>query len=301
MRIRTLVKASVVAIVLGVVFTGIGYSINGNFSLNNRVALTMNDSPNANTISKNEELQPFKNIDIEVDVNDIKIIPSDKYKIDMRYQDKNTHVEYKVENDTFVLKQETYTKNNNYNFNLNKEDRNYINIYVPKDINLNDINIISDVASVNINDIVAKNLDISCDVGNVEASNCNMENLKIETDTGNIEIKNLESDFTETYSNIGNIIIKDSIINKRFEASSDIGNIEANGKLYGKINVDANLGNIEINIDEDKDLYNYNIQNDLGVFKVDGKKHTKALNVNNNCNNNVTIQCDTGKIELNFK
>lgn len=301
MRFKTLVKASCVAIVVGCIFTGAGYIINGNFSLNNKVVFTMNDSPKVNTISKNEELKPFKNIDIEVDVNDIKIIPSDKYEIDLRYQEKNTYVEYKVENETFVLKQETYNKNSNYNFNLNKEDRNYINIYVPKDSIIEDINIISDVASVGVDNIIAKNLDIACDVGNVESKDCSIENVQIETDTGNIKVKNLQADFVETYSNIGNTVIQGSSINKRLEGSSDIGNIEVDGKLYGKTNLSANLGNIEVNIDEDKSLYNYNVKNDLGVFKVDGKKHHKALKVNNNCDNNINIQCDTGKIELNFK
>lgn len=56
-----------------------------------------------------------------------------------------------------------------------------------------------------------------------------------------------------------------------------------------------------MNIDEDKSLYNYNVKNDVGMFKVNGQKHHKALNVNNNCENNISIQCDTGKIELNFK
>ncbi|MGL5752095.1 MAG: DUF4097 family beta strand repeat-containing protein [Paraclostridium sp.] len=299
MKLKSIVKASVLAIAIGFIFTGIGYAINGSLSLNNVLVYT-NNNQDIKYLSKEEELEPFNNIDIKVDVNDIKIIPSDKYKIEFRYDEKNDKVEYKVEDEILVLKQEAINKND-YSINLKKEDRKYINIYVPTDIILEDITITSDVANVNLNNIASKYLDITCNVGNIKAKDCYIKDVKLKSDTGNIDINKLNSNYIEAYSNIGNIVMKDSINIGKLKMSSDIGNIEVDGKIYGESNISANVGNVEVNIDEDKKMYNYNIKNDLGSFKVDGKKYKKELKVDNKSENNINIQCDTGKIELNFR
>lgn len=297
MKVKTIVRTSVVAIVIGIIFTGIGYAINGSFSLSN--SLNYNRiSQNSKTISKSEEVKQFNNIDIDVAVNDVKIIPSDKYKIEVRYKIDKSYINYRVENNTLII-EENIKKNNNYNFK--KESKNYINVYIPKNTSIDDVKIVSDIANLSLNDMIANQLDITCNVGNIQSRDCSIENVKIETDTGNIEINNLETNFAETYSNLGNIVIKNSTINKKFDASNDLGNIDINGKLYGKSNITTDLGNIELSIDENRNLYNYNIKNDLGVFKLDGQKYNKHLNINNNCENDISIECGTGKVELNFK
>lgn len=289
MKIKTIVKIFIVTILIGVSLTGVGYAINESFYTNNL---------DSKVVFKNERLEKFNSIDIDIDINDVRIIPSDNYEIELSYKENEGNIQYRVDNNTLIIKEKNI-KNKNTNNNVNHE--NYINIYIPKNINLDNIKIVSDVANLSFNKVSSKQLDITCDVGNIKSSDCNIESLKIETDTGNIKINNLKSRVVETSSNLGNIVIKDSTIKERFEANNELGNIMVNGKLYGKSTITTELGNIEVSISENDDLYNCNIKNELGVFILDGQKHNKYLNINNNCKNDINIECGTGKIELNFK
>lgn len=260
MKLKNIVKITLIAMVIGLILTIAGCSINKGFSFDSTVDTNI---INISSIeSENEKLDKFVNIDIESEVSNIKIIPSDEYKIELKYIKDESIVNYEVKDNTLKIKQENLKKVNN-NMDLLKDEYNLIKIYVPKGFVMENINIVSNVGNISLDEINSNILSASCDVGNIE--------------------------------------IKDTNINKKLNISNDVGNIEVSGKIYGESNIKNNIGNIDIEVDEYKNLYNYKIKNELGILELDGKNYKKEVNADNKSENNLIINCETGRIELNFK
>jgi DUF4097 and DUF4098 domain-containing protein YvlB len=301
MKLKTIVKVSLVTIVVGFVFTGVGYAINGSFSFNNIGSYKLSNFKNTRMISESKELDSFENININADFNDIKIIPSDRYKLEFKYRESEGKVNYKVDKNTLTVEQDHIKRINGYDLNLNEEDRSSIRIYIPKDIKLDNLEVISSVSNVDFRDMDINYLNLSCDVGNIEIKNCKVNKATLLTYTGNIEVHNIEASKVKSYNDVGNIIISNSTIKECLEASNALGNIEIDGKLYGNVDIDADLGNVELYIDGKKELYNYKVSCDLGILKIDDKNQSKELEINNKSKNNIKVKCDAGNVELDFK
>lgn len=262
MNLKNIVKITLIAIVVGIILTVVGCSINGGFTVYKDME-TSTIFDNSKVVSKSEKLEEFNNIEIDVEVNSVEIIPSDKYFIEVKYIEGESYVNYEVKDNTLKIKQEITSKHKNYDINVLKEKNNSINLYVPKDSIMESIKIDSNVANIYLDEIVANKLSASCDVGNIE--------------------------------------IQDSIINKELDLSNDVGNIDVEGKIYGVCNVKNNIGNIELDLNENKSLYNYVVKNSLGIIELDGENYKKDINVDNNTENNINLKCETGRIGLSFK
>ena len=103
MKLKNIVKITLIAMVIGLILTIVGCSINKGFSFNNIVDTNV---INISSIeSENEKLDKFGNIDIEAEVSNIKIIPSDEYKIELKYIKDESIVNYEVKDNTLKIKQ----------------------------------------------------------------------------------------------------------------------------------------------------------------------------------------------------
>lgn len=301
MKSKTILKASIIAIIIGCVFTGVGYTINGGVSFEQINKKEHTRTKNIKMVNESKELETFKNIDMQVEINNIEIIPSDKYKIELRYGQDYGKIDYKIEKNTLIITQENRKRNFGYDLDFNENNKFYIKIYIPQNTEFDKIDIVSNVANIKLEELYINKLNLSCDVGNTEINKCKINESNLSTDTGNMELQGIEASKVEAYGNLGNITIHDSNVSDSLKADNDLGNIEVSGKIYGEIYIGADLGSIELYIDEEKSKYNYSVNCDLGGVEIDGKRQSKDLEVDNNSKNNINLDCNSGNIELNFK
>lgn len=303
MKIKTIAKVSILAIVAGFIFTGIGYAFNKNTFLEN----TQMDKSSATSSEKYENenesvsLEAFRNINIVSDLNNIEIIPADKYKLDLKYKKEYVNVEYKIENKTLIIK-EKKVKNEAYNLEDYKNNKgNGIKIYIPKNTQINNLSIASNISNLYLNGISTNKLDLSCDTGNININNCKSSQSNILTATGSIDVENLDGLTAKFESNMGNINIVNSSIRETLELSNNLGHTKFQGELLGNINVSNNLGNIELNINNKQKEYNYNLQTDSGKIIINDETKNKKFIKDNNSKFNINLECNSGNINLKIK
>lgn len=266
MKTKTILKVCAICIGVGMVFTVVGYAFGGgnnrglgNIVINgNRSGVNNKYYDKENLVNIDEKLDSFENIELNAETSDIKIIPSDSYKIEATYNQRESKLEYEVKDNTLILNQKNIKKNISNNTN----DKYRIEIYVPKDIILENMGIDSNLANIVLKDLNINNLNLDCNLGNIIIRNCKIENSLV--------------------------------------AETDMGNIEIEGKLYGRIDIQSNLGNIELQLDEKEENYNYDIKNSLGKISINRNNHTKSVSKTNNSKNNITIECSVGNIDINF-
>lgn len=303
MKIKTIAKVSILAIVAGFIFTGIGYAFNKNTFLEN----TQMDKSSATSSEKYENenesvsLEAFRNINIVSDLNNIEIIPADKYKLDLKYKKEYVNVEYKIENKTLIIK-EKKVKNEAYNLEDYKNNKgNGVKIYIPKNTQINNLSIASNISNLYLNGISTNKLDLSCDTGNININNCKSSQSNILTATGSIDVENLDGLTAKFESNMGNINIVNSSIRETLELSNNLGHTKFQGELLGNINVSNNLGNIELNINNKQKEYNYNLQTDSGKIIINDETKNKKFIKDNNSKFNINLECNSGNINLKIK
>lgn len=303
MKIKTIAKVSILAIVAGFIFTGIGYAFNKNTFLEN----TQMDKSSATSSEKYEyenesiSLEAFRNINIVSDLNNIEIIPADKYKLDLKYKKEYVNIEYKIENETLIIR-EKKVKNEAYNLEDYKNNKgNGVKIYIPKNTQINNLSIASNISNLYLNEISINKLDLSCDTGNININNCKSSQSNILTATGSIDVKNLDGLSAKFESNMGNINIVNSSIKETLELSNNLGHTKFQGELLGNINVSNNLGNIELDINNKQKEYNYNLQTDSGKIIINDETKNKKFIKDNNSKFNINLECNSGNINLKIK
>lgn len=186
------------------------------------------------TVETVAELEPFQSIEIESDIMDVKVEAGNGYEI--RYccgeRDKLT---YEVINGTLVVKQ----KNAKGVWPDREDADRNIQVVIPADVVLGEIEIDSDVGNVELERIYADKGDIESDIGDVVLRDCDFNNLNVVSDIGNVEaaFAGEHSEYTlDLASDIGGIISKgqdvknhyysDGSTDKVIKIISDIGDIE---------------------------------------------------------------------------
>lgn len=301
MKIKTIAKVGIFAIVAGFIFTGIGYAFNKNTFLENTKTDKIFDISSGKYESESLKLESFKNINIVSDLNNIEIIPADEYKLDLKYKKDYINVEYKIENETLSITEDK-VKSETYNLEDYKNNKdNSIKIYIPKNIQINNLSIASNVSNLYLNGISINKLDLSCDTGNINIKNCKADQSNILTDTGSIGVEHLDGLTAKFESNMGNINIANSSIKETLELSNNLGHTKFQGELLGNINVSNNLGNIELDINNKEKEYNYNLKTDSGKIIINDETKNKKFTKNNGSKFNIKLECNSGNINLRIK
>lgn len=277
---------------------------------------------NIEMINKTSNLNTFNNIDIDVNISNIQIIPSDTFKIDVKYREDENEIKYEVINKTLVVKQAKDENDLKLDTTIpKKEFRGYVKIYINKNIHIDNMNLDTYISEININEIKINKLNIDCQIGQIDLDNIHISNkLEIENEMGNINIKeseiyqanlivgsgdlNTEScniNSIDIYNDVGNIKLNNSKIKEKLIIASKLGNIDICGFLFGSTKISSENGDVKIKILEAEKNYNYSIECNLGKFNLNGKKYNKRLIVDNGKEYNIDITCNIGNVDLVFK
>lgn len=293
------------------------------------------------TVIKNEELSFFKSIDIASNFNNIDIIKSDRYAIEMQYEKDNSEVNYTIKDEKLII-EESKVKNKGINIDFRIGDSHiprYIKVYVPSGVDLDSIDVKSDNANITMKDISASDILLHCGYGNINAENINTDTVNVEMNNGNMNIKKLNSNNNAVLKNLyGNIQINDStfnklsndvnngslnmentsidngIINNKYgnikshslttnglQIKSDNSKIDLDGEFKGNTSIKSDYGDVKVKTNIPQELYNYSVSCEYGNIKIGKEKFENNIKINNNKENSIDIVSNNGNINIDFK
>lgn len=200
-----------------------------------------------NTISFEKELEQeeLQGIVIDADAADLTIQYGDTLNVDYNYPEKNIP-KVSFEGGTLEIK-ERMTKNISSLFGKKYK----LIVTIPKNANLDDINIDVDMGDIKLNKIGCEDLTINADMGNVVLKDMTVDRGIFDLNMGNLEIS------SSSFESI--------------EASADMGNIEVAGHVES-MKADCDMGNITVSTDGEVDLNKFSLSCDLGNVEVNGSK-----------------------------
>lgn len=161
-----------------------------------------------------------------------------------------------------------------------KMSKGQVYISIPKGKRLDEVKIEMGVGAVKIFDIGVRKLDVECQIGLFNCKNVTADSAEVEGGVGSINLEDIE--FTD------------------FQLGGGVGDIEISGKLNGRIAISAGMGNVDLDINGNKNEYNYKIETGLGPVFIDGKKTGDTRFSNDSSSNLIDIEGGIGTIHIDF-
>lgn len=200
--------------------------------LNNNIKnnVKIENNTNAEVINLNLKKENIKKLDIDLNYTDLNILKGEE----LRFESTDKSIDIKEENSEIKIAE----KNSNSKISLGINKKNTLNIYIPENMEF-------------------ENVKISAGVGTIEIENLKTDNLKLEGGVGNIFIKTKVKNMAKIEAGVGNInfnILNDpKDVNLKIERG--LGQIYfndnkleeeqiGNGKV--KFEIEGGVGKIEI-------------------------------------------------------
>ena len=205
-------------------------------------------------------------LDVDVAAGDFVILPSeDAYfhvdcddKIRVSYDDGDLKIE-RVDNDGVDLNFRKIAK---------------ATVYVPAEYRLEKMTIDVAAGNMDINTpLYAKKVNMEVGAGNISINApVEADVLKMEVGAGNIDgyACITAEQALEMEVNAGDISIEDMECKGSLYAECNMGNLEAEGKVYGDITAQCDVGNLTMNLTGTGEKYNYRLESSLGEVSVNG-------------------------------
>ena len=255
----------IVAIVVSI-FTGI-YGVN--YLTNNlQDALKSNDS-NVEIIDENQELEQFSKMKLEISTANLTVkSEGNSYRVEKYQIPKNTKIESK--DGVLEIKNEKI-------FNKN-DSKSSITVYIPENVELDDVAIEIGAGTVNIAEIKAKNVDFDFGAGNVELENISVNNnTKIQCGAGQVIIK------------------KSELTNANIDAG--VGKLSYLGELKGNSKISCGVGSVQLDLIGDSDMYEIHAEKGIGDIKIDDVSVADNSTTGNG-ENKINIEGGVGSVDI---
>ncbi|MDD6794683.1 MAG: DUF4097 family beta strand repeat-containing protein [Clostridiaceae bacterium] len=293
-----------------------------------------------NLVEINDNLNEFKNIDIDFNYGDIEIISGNEFSINGIYDKSKYELTYNVDGDTLILKDKSIKK---INFNLsffgsgNTDRKNKITICIPENTTLSivkgnqnygdikidslkstKIDLSSDFGNINLNSLSSDSVNIKADDGKISLDNSNCKAINLNSDFGDIIVNNTKTEDFNSTSQSGSLKFNDFTANK-ITATNESGDIKAdkiytngldlnlesgkvkiNGELKGTNIINSDCGDIEITSSLQEDQYSLDLECDSGEILINDSKFGNRYKKDSPAENSFKIKDESSKIKLNL-
>lgn len=212
------------------------------------------------------DTENIKDIKIELNKSNLEIKTGSNFKVETS----GNNITCKVSNKGIVLKEK--------NSLTNKLPQTLI-IYLPDNVNYEDVNIETDAGNLNIDNIIATKLDLELGAGQNIIKNINVYESSIETGAGELRIDN------------GNI--------NNFELDMGAGKIDITSRLTGISKIETGAGYLKLNLVGDEADYKLKVETGIGKTTLAGET-IKSNEVIGNGSSLVIVESGIGKVDINY-
>lgn len=172
------------------------------------------------------------------------------------------------------------------------------------DIDLDDMERRTDAVEVNITlpeDFIAKEIDLTVEAGLINADRLSANIGKLSVGAGSIIIDELHIDTKSTYEvAAGNLKISEAVIhNAKIECT--VGSVDIDGVITGESKISSSMGYIDLDLEGDKEDYDYSINCKLGSLSLNGDRYSginTQITQKSKAANNMILSCDLGGIDM---
>ena len=272
------------------------YATYSNLAVENSSASSSSASGSAFNVS----LDCLKKLTIDLDIGDVNFV-TEKGLTEARIEYKNR--DSRFEND-FVFNESgshfNYKAPKGYNFNLKGMKNKFtLTIYLPEGFEMDKLDTDLDMGDLSLGSLKVKDLTAELDMGNCTADDLTTRTADFDLDMGNFTASSLTADTADIELSMGNLTIT-NVNADDFTVNNDMGDIKV-GLLTGaqKIDLDTDMGTIELTVDGSLSDYAIDASNDLGTLRVDGKKHSETFHSSGS--RKLTLSNSMGSTILNFQ
>lgn len=207
-------------------------------------------------------------------------------------------IKIELASSTFIIKEGTNLKlESNHSKITTKEEDGYLKIKEKQNWNINKTT--KQIVLTLPKNRVLEYLEIETGAGLFEIESLKVNELDLDLGAGKVKIDNLEVYKSANIDGgLGEIIINKSKINN-LELNMGIGKLTLNTHLFGNSKIEAGMGNIDLNVLGNKEIYTLKLEKGIGSIQVDGERIENStfgagLNVLN-------VEGGIGSININFK
>lgn len=219
------------------------------------------------SVSEENDLESFTELQLNMNVVDLKIVTGEKFAYSYNGMD-NLEPTINVENGKLIVKQDV--KGNNH-----KLECDFV-LVVPEGTELDKIDVMVNAGDLKFEGISAKEFKVKANAGDLDFKNCLSENADINADAGNLDL--IGCDF------------------KSGKVQAAAGDIKVDNIKFENLEVLVNMGDIDVSLPDKLEMYTINASVDLGGLEVNNKDYKKSYSSEGN--NNLTVKCDLGDINL---
>lgn len=249
-------------------------------------------------------LDRLKKLTLDLDIGDVNFI-TEKGLTDARIEYKNRDSRFESD---FVFKDSgsyfNYKAPKGFNFNVedtlkDMKKKFTLTIYLPEGFEMNKLDATLDMGDLSLGSLKVKDLTAELDMGNCTADALTADTSQFELDMGNFTAGLLDVRSAEIDLSMGNLEIT-TVNAYDFTVDNDMGDIKI-GLLTGaqKIDLDTDMGTIELMVDGSLSDYAVDASNDLGTLRVDGKKYSETFHSNGS--RKLTLSNSMGSTTLDFQ
>lgn len=290
MRKKRLLKYIIpsLTMILGIIIAVIGISVGAKEDYIKQLNLT--------DIQAVVDPDGIAGLDINITYTDVDIIASnDVDKIEINANNiSRKYLNYSVSGHIFRLK---------YDFNKWHEmisipglvkQAGKIQIIIPADISLQDIQIKTGSGYNKIKYLTAEKIFIDCGLGNNNIECITSDYIEVNNGLGKVLAENISSDKISLSCGAGKADVK-NFHSENAEIKVGMGELKLNGIIEGNSSIECGVGNVKAILYGDKNDYAFNIIN--GNINVNGK------DISNNTEGkyNIDVECGIGNIDILFK
>lgn len=249
-------KLGILIVILMVALVSINLSHISDGRVNNQ------ESKDERQIVKDENLDEFDKMSLEIGAANVEVIEGDNYSINID-MDKKIAISYKIENQTLeVIQKSNKDKLDEKHFE-NNLGNNIIVITIPKGKELKLLKGEQGLGEWKINDLSIQEINIEMGVGNCVLNNIVNKGLIVEGGVGNIDINGEIKGDIDIEGGLGRIYLKTTLPESQYyyELEKGLGGIIFNDKV---IESEESFG-------DNKAPYHMNISSGVGSIEIETK------------------------------
>lgn len=243
------------------------------------------------------DLEPFTALDVDVDLGDVYLIPSDHYGVELSWQGEDYALHYSNKNGKLkIWSTSSIRLGVDLGFGYGAEVR----VYFPEGAELETVTVKTALGSAELEGLRTGRLDVEADLGSVAVTDAVVGESTMNLDLGDLELKRVTARTLDLTLSLGALTGNEVSTTESLTIKNDMGSVELAGAFEGRTKIVDDMGRVKLNVAGAEADYGYDLQTSMGSVTINGKNAGEKTDRRGGMH---TIEVDNsmGNIEIKFE
>ncbi len=213
-------------------------------------------------------------LEIDVQAARVEILEADVERVEIVFASEHIEMKYKTSENELKL---TFKKSSSI---LNLPSGEYVMVRIPRGCQFERTELQAEAGSIHADGLYAEKMDLSADAADVSVDRAAAAQIKLEANAGNVSILDGETE---------EITVK-----------CEVGSIEYTGAVEKSIKAECELGGIGLTLYGNREDFNYDLENELGVIEIDRISRKTGKESFESAKKKAGLHCEMGNIVVTF-